>query len=71
MSIPNIKFNEMEKILNENNFYYVRSSGSHRIFKRDSDGATYSVPYRGKNVNGVILTQFERRFVKGKGPKYF
>ena len=69
--MQSLKYKELEKILNNYGFYYVRSKGSHNIFKRDSDGSTFAIPYKGKKVNGVLLAQFKRRFILCNGQKYF
>lgn len=71
MGIQSIKFKDFEKYLNENDFYSVRSKGSHIIFKRKSDGATFTVPQNSKHVNGVLLIQFKRRFINNKGQMFF
>jgi predicted RNA binding protein YcfA (HicA-like mRNA interferase family) len=59
-----IKIKDFERVLNENNFIYVRCKGGHRIYKRTTDNAIFVLPgHKGKEVNGVIMCNFKRKYL--------
>jgi predicted RNA binding protein YcfA (HicA-like mRNA interferase family) len=45
---------KFEKLLNDNDYYFIRSSGSHRIFKSKHTKHTISLPYHGKELKMAL-----------------
>lgn len=56
---------EMIKLLESNGFEYVRSNGSHRLYRNKTTGKTTIVPYHNKTLKPGI----EKNILKQAGLK--